>query len=120
MGSIDIQRAIRILEDCANVAAGTDFEEIYRMGAEALREKAGGDNPPLTLKQLQDVAENEDDTAVWIYDKSVGVEVRAIIDYIDGIGIVGIWCGDKERWPVESDYGKTWLAYRDRPEGNEI
>lgn len=31
-----IEQAIRVLEDCATIAEGTNFAQVYRMGAEAL------------------------------------------------------------------------------------
>lgn len=37
---MDIQRAIHILQDCGDAAKGTEFEQVYQMGAVALQEQA--------------------------------------------------------------------------------
>jgi hypothetical protein len=37
---MDIQEAIHVLQDCGDAAKGTEFEQVYRMGAVALREQA--------------------------------------------------------------------------------
>ena len=37
---MDVQRAIHILQDCGDAAKGTEFEQVFRMGAAALQEQA--------------------------------------------------------------------------------
>ena len=37
---MDKQRAAHILQDCADAAKGTEFEQVYQMGAVALQEQA--------------------------------------------------------------------------------
>lgn len=37
---MDKRRAIHVLQDCGDAAKGTEFEQVYRMGAAALQEQA--------------------------------------------------------------------------------
>lgn len=107
----------------------SDIDTRYHLGIsnydlltaiEALREKAERENPkPLTIEELQDfIDSDEEDNAIWIKDMEYDYFTRALLDWDGERGIFAIWHGGKNEsdFPIEKDYGKTWLAYRTRPE----
>lgn len=79
-------------------------------------------NPqPLTIEELQEFIDfDEEDNAIWIKNMEYDYFTRALLDWDRDRGIFAIWHGDKNTsdFPIEKDYGKTWLAYRTRPEGS--
>lgn len=90
--------------------------DALRLALKALRAQQEQEkNPPISLDELKRISVSEEDTAMWIYDLNDGSTVRGIIDYIDGQGIVGIWCEGRSKWYRHWNYGKKWLAYRYKP-----
>ena len=76
---------------------------------------------PLTLEELQELIDSdEEDSAIWVKDIEYDHFTRALLDWDRDRGIFAIWHGDKDTsdFPIEKDYGKTWLAYRTKPEGS--
>ena len=100
---------------------------------EALREKAERDTEakrrrteqkpqPLTIEELQEfIDSDEEDSAIWVKDIEYDHFTRALLDWDRDRRIFAIWHGDKDTsdFPIEKDYGKTWLAYRTKPEWSE-
>ena len=80
--------------------------------------RAEPDNEPLTLEQLREVSEEDEfgGAHIWIKDLNNGWIAAAITDITTQDGAVGIWCADANDVYCEKDYGKTWLAYRYKPE----
>lgn len=83
---------------------------LFKIAAEALREKADRENPqPLTLEELRQM----DGEPVWIddwWEDSHGWELSMdAADYFEG-----------ER-RTEKEYGSIWVAYRHKPKegGND-
>lgn len=94
---------------------------------EALREKEEHENPKaLTVEELREMAERcepiyitriDDETPIFRGNKIVGgvldkAEVMNIADHLPFMAIYG-----RNLTLAESDYGKTWLAYRTKPTG---
>ena len=74
------------------------------------------DNEPLTLKQLQQM----DGEPIWITffgDEENSQQNRWGILGKSVTGTFGIW--EDGLVLKEIDYGKTWIAYRRKPEGSE-
>ena len=76
-------------------------------------------NEPLTLDELRKM----DGEPVWvvcltpeIYDEP---PIRWRILEKSIIGTFGVW-GNKDSCLTERDYGKTWLAYRQKPEEGTV
>ena len=63
---MDIQRAIHILQDCGDAAKGTEFEQVYRMGAAALQEQA-------ERKKGCEYCNNEKDFEIYLVGEKVGI-----------------------------------------------
>lgn len=78
------------------------------------------ENPePLTLAELREMFDDADsDNAVWFKRADENYYTRALLDYDNERGIFAVWHGgtDQSNFPVEADYGKTWLTYRTKPE----
>ena len=73
----------------------------------------------MTIEELQEfIDSDEEDNAIWIKDIEYDHFTRALLDWDRDRRIFAIWHGDKNTsdFPIEKDYGKTWLAYRTRPE----
>ncbi len=87
---------------------------LYKMAAEALREKAERENPkPLTLEEVLEIND-----PVWLEYKE-GSRLYWISDWAQVTkgstpSRVAIWWfgNECEETPRYDDYGKTWLAYR--------
>lgn len=76
----------------------------------------------LTLKELQEMAlENIIGFHIWVKMLDLDAVYAAITDVHDHYGIVAVWCaGSEEDWLKEADYGKTWLAYLEKPASKEV
>ena len=102
----------------------TILREALDMAISALREqvvadKDAGKNEPLTLDELRKM----DGEPVWvvcltpeIYDEP---PIRWRILEKSIIGTFGVW-GNKDSCLTERDYGKTWIAYRHKPEEGTV
>lgn len=91
--------------------------ESCRKAIEAAEQKP----QPLTIEELQEfIDSDEEDNAIWVKDMKHDYFTRALLDWDRDRGIFAIWHGDKDTsdFPIEKDYGKTWLAYRTKPEGS--
>lgn len=99
------------------VMGGVDGCAEYYYGPRASLLKKYIENPVLTIDQMEDISNYEDDTAIWIQDHHTHV-VRAIVDISDGENgrkIVGVWNSSPRDWYKGKDYLKTWKAYRFKP-----
>lgn len=81
--------------------------------------ECNGLNKPLTLDELRKM----DGEPVWvvcltpeIYDEP---PIRWRILEKSIIGTFGVW-GNKDSCLTEKDYGKTWIAYRQKPEEGTV
>ena len=138
----EIERAIKTLQgecgcvelDLANGKAygekAQEFIDACHVALEALREKQERDTEakrmrteqkpqPLTIEELHEfIDSDEEDNAIWVKNMKHDYFTRALLDWDRDRGIFAIWHGDKDTsdFPIEKDYGKTWLAYRTKPE----
>lgn len=81
-------------------------------------QQEAGNNAPLTLDELRDIAESGEYGAhIWVKDLVVGDVVAAVTNGFRG-QVVAVWAIDEYYW--EQDYGKTWLAYRYKPENKTL
>lgn len=73
----------------------------------------------LTLQELKDlVLENLVGFHIWVRFLPENIFYAAITDRHDHYGVVAVWCAGTEKdFLQEADYGTTWLAYLDLPEG---
>ena len=70
-------------------------------------------NDPLTLEELREMYYNEEGP-VWV--NAGAVFVPAVLDIYDG-ALVAVWSAlGIDTALLEQDYGKTWVAYRRKPE----
>lgn len=121
--SITTEQAAAWFENRAKNSSMSGAREMFRLAAEALREKTERENPkPLTLDDLRQM----DGEVVWleVLDcKDLSVPVKS------NWGEVWIYsCGnDVSFWrfgnecdirPNNENYGKTWIAYRHKPHSN--
>lgn len=104
------------------------------LALEALREKQERDTEakrsrteqkpqPLTIEELQEfIDSDEEDNAIWVQDMKYDHFTRALLDWDVDRGIFAVWHGDENAsdFPIEKDYGKTWLAYRTKPTGGGV
>lgn len=98
------------------------LEENDQKAAAAWNRRAEQNPQPLTIEELQEfIDSDEEDNAIWIKNMEYDYFTRALLDWDRDRGIFAIWHGDKNTsdFPIEKDYGKTWLAYRTKPEGSE-
>ena len=84
--------------------------------AEAWNRRADAGNEPLTLEELR----NMDGEPVWMVSKINDTEEWGIIRIVEAqnawfIAIAGASCGYGDK----DTYGKTWLAYRHKPQEGE-
>lgn len=114
-----VRESDEIIEDCSPDLQrdSTEQKEHFVVALEAMR-RAEPANEPLTLAELREVAQ---DLMAWcVVHECEKADCTAIIDY-DNLGkygekgkIVAVTSAYGE--PLkESDYGKTWLAYRRKP-----
>lgn len=99
-----------------------DGNGCHDRAVKAWNRRAGQNPQPLTIEELQEfIDSDEEDNAIWIKDMEYDYFTRALLDWDRDRGIFAIWHGDKDTsdFPIEKDYGKTWLAYRTKPEGSE-
>ena len=111
------EEAVRILDpettrdELREYDADTYIEacnEACRMGADAIRAQQERENPkPLTLDELRQM----DGELVWV--QSPGVPEYGRWAIVEGVGENCLFLHDDFTC---HDYGKTWLAYRQKPE----
>lgn len=75
----------------------------------------------LTLRELSELVWNNDSSYIgnhiWVKDLRFGIVLACVLDAYADDGIVAVYgANDKEEWFFEKDYGKTWVAYLERPE----
>ena len=112
------EEAIKVLEkqfdkSCGNYryqnAEKLDFEDALWMAISALRQQktVTNRNEPLTLDELRKM----DGEPVWV--QSPGVPEYGRWAIVEGVGENCLFLRDDFTC---HDYGKTWLAYRQKPE----
>lgn len=72
----------------------------------------------LTLEELRNLArQNDYNMHIWIEFIELETAYAAVVDQVDNVGLVAIWCaGDDEDWLKEATYGTEWRAYLEKPE----
>ena len=78
---------------------------------------------PLTLEELTKLVWDDDNTyigqQIWVKELKFGIVLACVLDAYTDDGIVAVYgASDKEEWFFEKDYGKTWVAYLERPVGD--
>ena len=76
---------------------------------------------PLTLRELPELVWDNDNSYigqhVWVKDLRFGIVLACVLDAYADDGIVAVYgANDKEEWFFFFFYGKTWVAYLERPE----
>lgn len=87
------------------------IREALDMAIAALREKAEREDPqPLTIEQLLQM----DQEPVYVVPLNHGKDTVAewCVMWHDEAAIPGDECW---AWPINNNYGKTWIAYRNKP-----
>ncbi len=119
-----IKKAISLQADMlalfVKINAAQENIDLLNLAVNVLREKAERENPkPLTLEELQELIDSdEEDIAIWIkFIDDDNYFIRALLDWDGERGIFAIWHSGKNTadFPIEKNYGKTWLAYRTKP-----
>lgn len=73
-----------------------------------------GESKVLTLSQIADCF-NAGQTHIWVTDlRKENTCIAAVIAKVHGLGYCAIYAPDFVEYP-EEDYGKTWLAYKEKP-----
>lgn len=106
------------VDDCWTNEDSETQRETTKMAISALRQQDVpdtdvGKNEQLTLDELRKIYDGEEGP-VWL---KFGISRRfwpAILDTYDG-ELVAVWSAAID-FCHEKDYGKTWLAYRQKPE----
>lgn len=111
-----IERAKRLAEQWASGGVCSlregEAEEYHKMFLEMLLEKSAREsNAPLSLDELRKIYVDEEGPIWVVFGQSCW---PAILDSYDG-ELVAVWSASVELLR-ESDYGKTWIAYRSKPE----
>ena len=119
------EEAIRFAEYAQIMADGKpDVQEFYKLAESALRQQEtvtnrNGLNEPLTLDELREMPIRD---WVWIDVLHLKEAISSYYRKYDGYKKDEIfWCGYPGlgfRFFYE-DYGKTWLAYRQKPEEDD-
>ena len=107
------EEAIRFAEYAQIMADGKpDVQEFYKLAESALRqqERFGEVNKALTLDELREM----DGEPVWV--QSPGVPEYGRWAIVEGVGENCLFLRDDFTC---HDYGKTWLAYRQKPEEDD-
>lgn len=89
----------------------TILREALDMAISALRQKDAGKNAPLTLDELRKM----DGEPVWV--QSPGIPEYGRWAIVEGVGENSLFLHDDFTC---HDYGKTWLAYRQKPEEGTV
>ena len=116
---MDRAEAIWYLSPIAESAALPRYKEALGMAIAALREQGELEsNEPMTVEELREVAESEEYGAhIWVKDLAYHDVIAAVTDRMPPYGVVALWSyGIHEPEFTERNYGKTWLAYRHKPE----
>ena len=117
------EEAIKVLEkqfdkSCGNYryqnAEKLDFEDALWMAISALRQKErfGEANKILTLDELRQM----EGQPVYIVENT---EYWAIVNSFDQAGVYLLSYGNPDDYGYFGFYGKTWLAYRQKPEEDD-
>ena len=103
--------------------------EIANLKGQLEAEKEERENPEaLTIEELREMAERcepiyitriDDETPIFRGNKIVGgvLDKAAVMNVADHLPFMAIY--GRNLTLAESDYGKTWLAYRTKPTGGE-
>lgn len=72
----------------------------------------------LTLQELRELLlQNGTGIHIWVEFIELECAYAGIIDLVDNVGVVGIWCaGNENDWLNEASYGIEWRAYLEKPE----
>lgn len=118
--SITIEQATAWVENRAKDTPMPGTREMFKIAADALREKAEREDPkPLTLEELRQM----DGEPVWVCDLGDKDFVHCCvvqistplkyqdIDHYNSALIPGV----EHDWYSFGEYGKTWIAYRYKP-----
>ena len=111
------EEAIKFAEYAQIMADGKpDVQEFYKLAESALRQQEtvtnrNGLNEPLTLDELRKM----DGEPVWV--QSPGVPEYGRWAIVEGVGENCLFLRDDFTC---HDYGKTWLAYRQKPEEGTV
>lgn len=120
------EETIWYLSPIAESAALPRYKEALGMAIAALKEQGAKGveidpvkNEPLTLEELRTIAESEEYGAhVWVKELADHDIIAAVTDHMPPYGVVALWSyGVHEPEFTEKNYGKTWLAYKNKPEG---
>lgn len=128
-----IKKAISLQADMlalfVKINAAQENIDLLNLAVNALREKAERENPqPLTVEELREMAERcepiyitriDDETPIFRGNKIVGgvLDKAAVMNVADHLPFMAIY--GRNLTLAESDYGKTWLAYRTKPTGGK-
>ena len=106
--------AIKILSSM-NCDATPEVKEAVKVAVDALQDKGDW----LSIDELYDLCHEIKDYVgdhIWVKDIMVGTTLACIIDDHYDYGIVALYgANDEEEWFLEKDYGKTWVAYLEKP-----
>ena len=107
------ERAAELLSEVM-VLDDTEMAEAHRVAISALRQQDvtdtdAGKNEPLTLDELRRM----EGQPVYIVENT---EYWAIVNSFDQAGVYLLSYGNPDDYGYFGLYGKTWLAYRQKPE----
>ena len=110
------EEAIKELQSYAEHSWG-DLNDAFEMAISALRQqdvtdKYVGKNEPLTLDALRRM----EGQPVYIVENT---EYWAIVNSFDQAGVYLLSYGNPDDYGYFGLYGKTWLAYRQKPEEDD-
>ena len=87
--------------------------DVYEMAISALRQQEQQPNAPLTLDELRKM----EGQPVYIVENT---EYWAIVNRFDQAGVYLLSYGNPDDYGYFGLYGKTWLAYRQKPEEGTV
>lgn len=105
-------------------------KKAFVIALKALYREQERENPkPLTVEELREMAERcepiyitriDDETPIFKGNKIVGgvLDKAAVMNVADHLPFMAIY--GRNMTLAESDYGKTWLAYRTKPTGGGV
>ena len=106
--------AIKILS-AMNCDATPEVKEAVQIAVDALQKVGDW----LSINELYDLCHAIKDYVgdhVWVKDLVVGTTLACVIDSHYDYGIVALYGAvEEEEWFMEKDYGKTWVAYLEKP-----
>ena len=102
------ERAAELLSE-VTVLDDPEMAEAHRVAISALRQQGQERNEPLTLDELRRM----EGQPVYIVENT---EYWAIVNSFDQAGVYLLSYGNPDDYGYFGLYGKTWLAYRQKPE----